>query len=83
MELTPFLLYQCPEIMYRWHRSYPLGHALSKVKGTRVLERLREFAADQGMPRHTLLSTEVVTMQEAPSGDGCLRAPQSKAHKLV
>ena len=61
--------------MYRWHRSYPLGHPVSKVKGTRVLERLREFAADQGMPRHTLLSTEVVSMQEAPSGDGCARAP--------
>ena len=83
VQLTPFPLCQCPEIMYRWHRSYPLGHALSKVKGARVLERLREYAADQGMPRHTLLSTEAVAMQEAPSGDGCLRAPQPKAHNLV
>ena len=65
--------------MYRWHRSYPLGPALSKVKGTRVLERLREFAADHGMPGHTLLSTEVVTMQEAPSGDGCAHPLQSWA----
>jgi hypothetical protein len=57
--------------MYRWHRDYPLGAALSKVSGARVLERLREFAADRGMPRHTRLSTEVETMQGAPSGDGC------------
>ncbi len=57
--------------MYRWHRDYPLGAALSKVSGARVLERLRDFAADRGMPAHTRLSTEVETMQEAPSGDGC------------
>ncbi len=57
--------------MYRWHRNYPLGMALSKVKGARVLERLCEFAADRNMPQHTLLETEVVTVQEAPSGDGC------------
>lgn len=64
------ILAQCPEIMYRWHRDYPLGMALSKVSGTRVLERLRDFTRDRGMPRHTLLSTEVKTVAEAPGGDG-------------
>ena len=70
---------QCPEIMYRWHWRYPLGHPLSKVKGARVLERLREFAADRGMPARTLLCTEVVTMQEAPGGDGCASPLQNEA----
>ena len=35
------------------------------------------------MLRHKLLSTEVISMQEAPSGDGCARPPQSKAYKCA
>jgi hypothetical protein len=60
---------QCPEIMYRWDKTYPLGKGpLDRIKGSRILEVLKQYARDHKMFDHVRFRTEVVTVKEEDDG---------------
>jgi len=60
---------QCPEIMYRWDKTYPLGKGpLDRIKGKRILEVLRTYAIDHKLYDHARFGTEVVTVKEEDDG---------------
>ncbi len=60
---------QCPEIMYRWSHEYPLGKGpLDRISGSRVLQRMQEYARDLHMYDHARFGTEVVTATENEDG---------------
>ena len=60
---------QCPEIMYRWDKTYPLGKGpLDRIKGSRILEVLQTYALDHELYDHLRFGTEVVTVKEEDDG---------------
>lgn len=60
---------QCPEVMYRWDRTYPLGKGpLDRIKGSRILEVLQTYALDHELYDHCRFGTEVATVIEEDDG---------------
>ena len=55
--------------MYRWSSEYPLGKGpLDRISGSRVLQRMQEYARDLRMYDHARFGTEVVTAAENEDG---------------
>ena len=55
--------------MYRWDPKYPLGNGpLDRITGSRILERLRDYARDYQMFDHARFRTEVETVKENEDG---------------
>lgn len=55
--------------MYRWDKTYPLGKGpLDRIKGSRILEVLTQYATDHKMYDHIRFGTEVVTVKEEDDG---------------
>lgn len=61
--------------MYRWDPKYPLGKGpLDRIKGSTILQRMREYARDHHMFDNARFQTEVETVKENEDGCGCFLA---------
>ena len=55
--------------MYRWDKTYPLGKGpLDRIKGSRILEVIGQYARDHHLFTRARFGTDVVTVKEEDDG---------------